>query len=99
MALYFPTLSHFLNGNGWSATCGEMRYEVERPIDGKMTAVVWYGPYCRQYAEEIGQANFPVTEEGVAAVQEWLARYAKRMNEAPERTVEERETYRRAQKK
>ena len=49
---YMPGLSHFENDNGWSGSRGLLCYEIEKPQEGRMRAVTWQGPFCRDYAVE-----------------------------------------------
>ena len=84
--LWLPTLSHFQNDNGWSGSSGVLCYEIEKPKEETMTVVLWYGPFCRQYAEEMERRQFPVTEDGIEAMRAWLMERAAVMNAAPERT-------------
>lgn len=78
-----PTLSHFQNGNGWLGSSGLMRFQIEKPAEGEMTAVLWQGPFSRPYAQELERQTFPVTEEGLTAVTEYLNAKAQAVNEAP----------------
>lgn len=78
-----PTLSHFLNGNGWLGSAGLLRFQIEKPAEGEMTAVLWQGPFSRPYAQEIERQTFPVTEEGLTAVAEYLNAKAQAVNKAP----------------
>lgn len=84
--LWLPTLSHFQNDNGWSGSSGVLCYEIEKPKEETMTVVLWYGPFCRQYAEEMERRQYPVTEDGIEAMRAWLMERAAAMNAAPERT-------------
>lgn len=93
---FMPTLSHFENDNGWTGSRGVMSYEIERPQEGKLRVVTWYGPYARPYAEEMTQASFDVTEEGRQAMIDWLLAQAEEMNAHPARTPAQREEYYRA---
>ena len=78
-----PSLSHFLNGNGWLGSAGLMRFQIEKPQEGEMTAVLWQGPFSRPYAKELERQTFPVTEEGLTALTEYLNAKAAQINEAP----------------
>lgn len=78
-----PTLSHFLNGNGWLGSAGLLRFQIEKPAEGEMTAVLWQGPFSRPYAQELERQTFPVSEEGLAAVLDYLNAKAQAINETP----------------
>ena len=92
------SLSHFLNGNGWLGSAGLMRFQIEKPADGEMTAVLWQGPFSRPYAQEIERQAFPVSEEGLAAVLDYLNAKAQALNETPPFTEEETMAHYRAKK-
>ncbi|HIY16703.1 MAG TPA: hypothetical protein H9839_05155 [Candidatus Intestinimonas stercorigallinarum] len=94
---YLPVLSHFENDNGWSGSRGLLCYEIEKPREGTMHVVIWQGPFCRSYARQEGEADFPVSEEGVAALRAWLLERADAMNAQPPRTAEECRAYYEAQ--
>lgn len=93
-----PSLSHFLNGNGWLGSAGLMRFQIEKPADGEMTAVLWQGPFSRPYAQEIERQAFPVSDEGLAAVLDYLNAKAQALNETPPFTEEETMAHYRAKK-
>ena len=91
--LYLPGLSHFANDNGWSGSRGLLRYEVERPQEGRVRTVIWQGPFARRYAPIEEEAVFDVSEEGLAALRAWLLERAEAMNAHPPRTPEECRAY------
>lgn len=93
-----PTLGHFLNGNGWLGSAGLLRFQIEKPQEGEMTAVLWQGPFSRPYAQELERQTFPVTEEGLTAVTDYLNAKAQTVNEAPPFTDVETMEYYRAKK-
>lgn len=93
-----PSLSHFLNGNGWLGSAGLMRFQIEKPAEGEMTAVLWQGPFSRPYAQEIERQTFPVSEEGLTAVTKYLNAKAQAINEAPPFTDAETTEHYRAKK-
>lgn len=87
--LWLPTLSHFCNDNGWSGSSGILSYEIEAPVEGRVTVVLWYGPFSRPYAEEMDRRQFVMDEAGLEELRDWLATRAAEMNAAPERTPEQ----------
>lgn len=93
-----PTLGHFLNGNGWLGSAGLLRFQIEKPQEGEMTAVLWQGPFSRPYAQELERQTFPVTEEGLTAVTDYLNAKADAVNETPPFTDVETMEYYRAKK-
>lgn len=101
-----PSLGHFLNGNGWLGSAGLMRFQIENLLalpdkeqrKPEMTAVLWQGPFSRPYAQEIERQTFPVSEEGLTAVLDYLNAKAQTVNEAPPFTDAETMEYYRAKK-
>ena len=65
--LFLPVLSHFENGNFWTASGGALRYKVV-PDTGespRLTAEVWEGPWRYQDSTvEERQRNFPSVRRG-----------------------------------
>lgn len=86
---YMPGLSHFENDNGWTGSRGVLNYEIERPQEGRMRVVTWCGPFSRDYAQEDGEAHFPLSEEGIGEMTQWLLTQAQAMNAHPTRTPAE----------
>lgn len=91
--LYLPVLSHYENDNGWTGSQGNMNFEIERPVEGKMRVVTWYGPFSRKYAREEAESSFDMTEGGIAAMRGWLLEQARQMEADPPRTMEECRAY------
>jgi len=91
--LFMPTLSHFENGNGWSGSLGEMCYQIEAPAEGTVKVVLWYGPFCRAYAQEVAETAFPVSKEGREEMIAWLKAQAEEMTAHPAFSREERRAY------
>ncbi len=78
--IYLPSLSHWEYGNKWSGDMGRIRYLVT-PAEGEMTAELWMGPMARDFVEPEQTAVFPVSEEGLTALEEWLRATAAAMKE------------------
>lgn len=92
-SFYLPGLSHFENENNWSGSSGLLCYEVEPPSEHALRAVTWCGPFCRDYAKEVGEALFPLSEDGLAQLKTWLISQARDMNEQPTETPESARAY------
>ena len=78
--LFLPVLSHFENGNFWTASGGALRYKVV-PDTGespRLTAEVWEGPWRYQDSTVEETKEFPLSEEGRTE-----------MNARPKKTLEE----------
>ena len=81
-------LSHFQNGNGWIASAGRLRYQVT-PEEEKLTVQVWQGPWCYALSRVEDTAEFPLSEEGLAALRAWLERWAEEMSARPRESLAE----------
>ena len=82
--LFLPVLSHFENGNFWTASGGALRCRVE-PDTGenpRLTAQVWEGPWSLRDSRVEETQEFPLTEEGLEALRAWLLRWRETMAEA-----------------
>lgn len=86
--LYLPVLSHFQNGNVWTASIGRLHFKVT-PSQEALSAEIWEGPwsYTLSSVEETGA--FPLEEDGIEALRAWLTERAARINTRPERSLEE----------
>ena len=69
--IFLPTLSSMEYGNLWTGSRGNTRWRIV-PEDGVMTAEVWSGPLCYESSTVTGTAQFPVSEEGMAQLRQWL---------------------------
>ena len=78
--IYLPSLSHWEYGNPWSGDRGRARFLVT-PAEGEMTAEMWLGPMSRDFVEPERTAVFPISEEGLKALEEWLRATAEQMNQ------------------
>ncbi len=91
--LFFPVLSHFLNKNPWSASLGRLRFRVipSFPEEGEpiLTAELWEGPWAYEFSTVEETRTFPLTEEGLVQLPQWLEEKAREVNARPERTLEE----------
>ena len=66
-----------------------MNYEIEPPAEGMLHVVTWYGPFCRAFSRDSGEARFALSEEGLAALRTWLMEQAAEMEANPPYTQEE----------
>ena len=88
--LFLPVLSHFENGNFWTASGGALRYKVV-PDTGespRLTAEVWEGPWRYQDSTVEETKEFPLSEEGLEELRGWLARWRTEMNARPKKTLD-----------
>lgn len=100
-----PSFSHFKNGNGWIGSAGILRYQIEAPVKAEeegapntVTCVLWYGPFSRPYAQETGRETFPVTDQGLTALADYLTREAQSAQDSPRYTPEDTMAFYQAKK-
>ena len=86
--LYLPVLSHFQNGNFWTASDGRMRYRVD-PEEDNLAAQVWEGPWGYEFSTVEEKRYFPLSEEGLKEIAGWAEEWSARINARPARTLEE----------
>ena len=93
-AIFLPVLSHFDNGNFWTASGGRMRYRVD-PVKGdeenppSLTAQVWEGPWRLQDSTVEETKSFPMTEEGLEELGSWGLVWQETINARPPRSLKE----------
>ena len=90
--LFLPVLAHFENGNFWTASGGAMRYKVVPDTQAQephLTAEVWEGPWNYQDSRIEEKAEFPLSEEGLQALQAWLTRWQEELNGRPKKSLAE----------
>ena len=89
--LFLPVLSHFENGNFWTASGGRMRYRVD-PDTGeepRLTAKVWEGPWSLADSPVEETVQFPLSEAGLEELRAWVLRWRERINARPNKTLAE----------
>lgn len=86
--LFIPVLSHFQNGNFWTASGGRMRCRAVPEADC-LTAQVWEGPWSYEDSPVEEERQFPLSEEGLEALGDWLAGWQEQINARPARTLAE----------
>ena len=89
--LFLPVLSHFENGNFWTASGGRMRYRVD-PEPGEelqLAARVWEGPWSLADSPVEEETRFPLSEEGLEALRAWALGWQKTINARPPKTLAE----------
>lgn len=80
-SIFLPTLSHWEYGNEWSGERGAARFLIV-PAEGRLTAELWRGPLCRELAQVERTARFPISQEGLSALEQWLLEGAEALNAA-----------------
>ena len=89
--LFLPVLSHFENGNFWTASGGRMRYRVD-PDTGEgphLTAKVWEGPWSLADSPVEEEVRFPLSEAGLEELRAWALRWQAEINARPNKTLAE----------
>lgn len=69
--LFLPTLSSMEYGNLWTGSRKNARWKIV-PKDGQMEAEVWPGPLCYELSTVTHTAQFPISEEGIEQLRQWL---------------------------
>lgn len=85
---FLPVLSHFKNGNFWTASMGRMRYRVV-PEEENLTAEVWEGPWGYELSTVEEKRWFPLDGEGLEQLRAWALAWGEQINARPVRTLAE----------
>ncbi|MCI8871039.1 MAG: hypothetical protein HFF39_10990 [Lawsonibacter sp.] len=84
-SIFLPTLSHWEYGNEWSGERGLARFLIV-PEEGQLNAELWRGPLCRALSQAERSARFPISQEGLEALERWLLEETEALNrENPEK--------------
>ena len=89
--LFLPVLSHFENGNFWTASGGRMRYRVD-PEPGEepqLAARVWEGPWSLADSPVEEEARFPLSEAGLEELRAWAVKWRAQIDARPKKTLAE----------
>ena len=95
--MFLPVLSHFQNENIWIASDGKLRYQVS-PVtvekeDGTkeelLIGEVWEGPWSREFSVIEEVEEFPMTEDGIEKLRDWLLLESLEISQRPDRSLEE----------
>ena len=81
--IFLPTLHWFAMKNPFTGSCGALRFKAEpnvvmataKEVDfeaSSITVEFWHGLYCYEKSEMEGKADFPMSDEGLAAMKKWL---------------------------
>ena len=81
--IFLPTLHWFAMTNLFTGSCGEFRFRAKpnvimatsKEVDfdqSTITAEFWHGLYCYEKSVMEGSATFPMTEEGMQEMKNWL---------------------------
>lgn len=81
--IFLPTLHTFAMKNTFTGSCGELRFKIVPKVEmltpkevdmenSSIFAEFWHGKLCYEKSQMEGQATFPMSEEGRAALKAWL---------------------------
>ena len=81
--LYLPVLHSFAMDNVFTGSCGDFRFKIvpnvikksPKEVDMDAYSIIaecWHGPFCYERSEMEDKQEFPMSEEGRAAMQQWL---------------------------
>ena len=91
--IFMPVLSHFQNGNPWTASADRLRFRIlpATPEEGEatLTVEVWEGPWAYEFSTVEATETFPLTQEGLEAIPAWLGEWHREVEARPQRTLEE----------
>ena len=88
--IFIPTMLFWENGNTWYGSKGEARFfispitietEGDVPDEKKLQIELWRGPLTKELSEILETTAFPMTEEGLTQVVDWLEERAAELNE------------------
>ena len=81
--IFLPTLHTFAMKNPFTGSCGVLRFKIVPKVEmlnpkevdmekSSIFAEYWHGPLCYEKSTMEGEATFPMSEEGRAALKAWL---------------------------
>ncbi len=83
--IFIPTLHTFAMDNTFTGSCGNLRFRLKpeivktadngKEIDFEKSAILgqfWYGPLCFEKSVMEGEQIFPLTQEGIQQIRQWL---------------------------
>lgn len=88
--IFIPTMLFWENGNTWYGSKGEARFYIEpftvetegdAPDEKRLKIELWRGPMTKDLSEILETTDFPMTEEGLTQVVDWLEGKASELNE------------------
>ncbi len=97
--LFLPVLSHFLNNNPWTASHARMRCRVVPTVNedsGTLAAEVWEGPWAYEFSTVEEERAFPLTQEGLEQLRQWLLDWSVQINARPARSMAENQERRKS---
>lgn len=88
--VFLPVLANFEEDNLWTASGGRFRYKVTPDVENKLLRCEgWEGPWAYEFSAIEIVDDFPMTEEGLDALREWIDRWTAEVNARPTHTLAE----------
>ena len=69
--IFIPTMLFWENGNTWYGSLGNTRFYAA-PQEEQIHVQQWRGPLTKELSEIKAEADFPLSEEGLAEMTAWL---------------------------
>lgn len=81
--IYIPTLHTFAMNNGFTGSCGPLRFKLSTTVvmlnpkevnmeQSSIKAEIWHGNLCYECSQVEAERTFPMSEEGRSAMKHWL---------------------------
>ena len=92
--IFLPTLHYFENNNRFSGSFGLLRFmltpEVQmktpKEVDLEASSIhgqLWHGLYCLEKSQVEAEKTFPMSQEGLQAMRQWLEEHMEAPQETP----------------
>ena len=78
---FIPTLSFWENGNTWYGSLGQARFYVATQED-HLTVQLWRGPLAKEFSEILEEASFPISQEGLGELADWVGQLSQALNQS-----------------
>ena len=69
--IFIPTMLFWENGNTWYGSLGNTRFYAA-PQEEQIHVQQWRGPLTKELSEIKAEADFPLSEAGLAEMTAWL---------------------------
>lgn len=71
--LYVPNYMSFHNDNIFLGSYKGMRFKLSPNVEEEtIHGEYWFGPLCYELSEMDGEETFPMTDEGIAEMTQWV---------------------------
>ena len=90
--LYVPNYMSFNNENIFLGSYNGLRFKLSPNVeDTTILAEYWFGPLCYEKSQMDGQETFPLSQEGIDEMTQWLRDLAAAHNPQPDSKDEQSE--------